>query len=334
MKRMGKKSTMVILITIILALIGSFPAMAQERQTFKFASMFPETHLRAQAWKAYADKVEAATNGQVIFKIGYAESLVKVMQEYEAVRMGAIDISASPSVYTSGYLPIGLYTDIPGFAETYPEAIEQFKKVLPIIDEKLGQAGLKLLWGHPCTMYNVCCNSKVGFIRKIEDLKGVKIRVAGGLASEAFKIWGSAPVTLPSSEEYMALKLGTTNCTYIGTDSYTSFKLWEVAPYVTTFKHPLYFHFIKMNMRSWNRISKENQNKILQAGAEMMDTLSRTFVADQEGLYEAMTKNGAKYHEPSNDLRKAMGAGLAPLWDTYLQRAGQAGEKISKTIRP
>ena len=334
MKKLTKTLKNLILVAVILMLGVSFAQAAQDKQVFKFASMFPETHLRAQAWKAYVNKVEKATDGQVVFKIGYAESLVKAMQEYEAVRMGAIDISGSPSVYISGYLPVGLFADIPGFADSYPQAMEIFKKVMPIIDEELNKAGLKLLWGHPATLFNMCCNSKVGFIKNIDDLKGVKGRIAGGLTSEAFKIWGGSPVTLPAAEEYMALKLGTTDCTYIGTDSYSSYKLWEVAPYVTKFKHPFYFHLIKMNMKSWRKLSSENQQKVLQAGREIMDELPLTFVKDQEALYDTMAKNGATYSEPSPELKKTLREDLKPLWDKYIERAGEPGKKIYKIIFP
>ncbi len=334
MKKVAKWSFNLILLVIILLLDPSFVQGAPNKQVFKFASMFPETHLRAQAWKAYVTKVEKATNGQVVFKIGYSESLVKAMQEYEAVRMGAIDISGSPSVYISGYLPVGLFADIPGFTEGYPQAMEIFKKVMPIIDEELNKAGLKLLWGHPATLFNMCCSGKVGFIKTIDDLKGVKGRIAGGLTSEAFKLWGGSPVTLPAAEEYMALKLGTTDCTYIGTDSYSAYKLWEVAPYVTKFKHPFYYHLIKMNMKSWKKISPENQQKVLQAGREMMEELPKTFVKDQEALYETMAKNGAKYSEPSEELKKALREDTKPLWDKYIERAGEPGKKIYKIIFP
>lgn len=334
MRRITKWCLDIILLTIVLLVGVSFAQAAPSKQVFKFASMFPESHLRAQAWKAFVNKVEKATDGQVVFKIGYAQSLVKAMQEYEAVRMGAIDISGSPSVYISGFQPIGLFADIPGFADSYEEAMEIFKKAMPIFDEELNKAGLKLLWGHPATLFNMCCNSKVGFIERIDDLKGVKGRIAGGLTSEAFKLWGGSPVTLTSAEEYMALKLGTTDCTYIGTDSYSSYKLWEVAPYVTKFKHPFYFHLIKMNMNSWQKISKENQEKILQAGREMMDELPLTFVKDQEALYEVMAKNGVKYSEPSPELKKALRENLQPLWDKYIERTGEPGKKIYKIIFP
>lgn len=334
MKKLMNSFINLIIVAVLLTFGTSFSEAAQDKQVFKFASMFPETHLRAQAWKAFVNKVEKATDGQVVFKIGYSESLVKAMQEYEAVRKGAIDISGSPSVYISGYLPVGLFADIPGFADSYPHAMEIFKKVLPIIDEEMGKAGLKLLWGHPATLQNMCCNSKVGFIKSINDFKGVKGRIAGGLASEAFKIWGGSPVTLPAAEEYMALKLGTTDCTYIGTDTYSSYKLWEVAPYVTKFEHPLYFHLIKMNMKAWMKISGENQKKVLQAGREMMEELPLTFVKDQEALYEVMSKNGSKYSESSDELRKAMREGLKPLWDKYIERAGEPGKKIYKILFP
>jgi TRAP-type transport system periplasmic protein len=333
MKKLAKRVGLV-LAAVLLFWGASFSEAAENKQVFKFASMFPETHLRAQAWKAFCNKVEKSTDGQVVFKIGYSESLVKAMQEYEAVRMGAIDISGSPSVYISGYFPVGLFADIPGFADSYDHAMEIYKQAMPIIDEEFAKVGLKLLWMHPATLFNMCCNSKVGFIKSIDDFKGVKGRIAGGLTSEAFRIWGGAPVTLPAAEEYMALKLGTTDCTYIGTDSYSSYKLWEVAPYVTRLRHPFYFHPIKMNMKAWRKISAENQKKILQAGREMMEELPLTFVKDQEALYETMSKNGSKYAEPSPELKKAMREGLKPLWDKYLERAGEPGKKIYKIIFP
>ena len=328
------RATVSVLIVMTLLVCGASFSVAEGKQVFKFACMFPDSHLRAKAWKTFCDKVEKATNGEVVFKMFTAQSLVKAKQEYEAVRMGAVDISGSPSVYISGYQPIGLFADIPGFAKSYAHAMEILMKASPIIDKEFEKAGLKLLWSHPATMFNICANEKKGFIKSMDDFKGLKGRIAGGFASEAFQVWGGSPVTLPTAEQYTALQRGTVDCTYIGTDSYTSYKLWEVAPYVTKFQNPLYFHPIKMNLKAWAKLSPGNQEKVLQAGKEMMEEMPPGFVKAQEALYTTMAKHGSKFYDPPEELADAMNKAVKPLWEKYFKRAGEPGRQVYKIIFP
>jgi TRAP-type C4-dicarboxylate transport system substrate-binding protein len=87
---------------------------------------------------------------------------------------------------------------------------------------------------HSNGAYNLITSKKA--VRKLEDLKGMKIRSAGGTSSKMLKRLGAVPVQLPASEAYSAFQRGLVDgvCFYdAGTVSY---RLHEIANYLTEVK--------------------------------------------------------------------------------------------------
>jgi TRAP-type C4-dicarboxylate transport system substrate-binding protein len=139
---------------------------------------------------------------------------------------------------------------------------------------------------------------------------------------------------MPSPEMYTALQRGIVDSTYIGPDSYSSYKLWEVAPYITTFEHPMGVHAMKMNLKSWNKIPAEHQKKIMAIGVETMESIHPKLEKIYKDLYEVLRSRGVKFHAPSDKLRKDMDDAIAPVWQKYIKLAGDPGREIYRILFP
>jgi TRAP-type C4-dicarboxylate transport system substrate-binding protein len=301
-----------------------------EKLVFKWANSYTEGHLRTKVWKDYSARVLKVTDGQIEFKMFSGQSLVKAREEYEAVVTGAIDISIGNSADITGYQSWVHFVAIPGVYRSFDYLMEILKMGRPIIEREFDKSGLKLLWLHPCTICNLY--SRKGFVKTMDDFKGLKGRIPGGFTSESFIIWGGATVSLSSAEQYTALQRGTVDCTYTGTDSYVGFKLYEVAPYVTKFQHPYGGNFIIMNNKAWNKIPGHHQKKILDVGREFMDIMPQITIDEQDALYKEMVANGAKLYNPNPELKKSMEDVLKPLWERYIKVAGDTGKEIYRII--
>src|SRR4030043_258193 len=61
-------------------------------------------------------------------------------------------------------------------------------------------------------------------VQKMEDLRGLKFRVPGGIASEAVKALGGVPIGIPVPELYLSLQKGVIDGTVMGWEGVASFR--------------------------------------------------------------------------------------------------------------
>jgi TRAP-type mannitol/chloroaromatic compound transport system substrate-binding protein len=97
-------------------------------------------------------------------------------------------------------------------------------------------------------------------IRSLEDLKGIKIRTAGGLTSTLFTKLGASPVKLPGSELYTGLDTGVVDAAeFVSLAENMDLGLHEVTEYV------LYPSFhgntatcdFTVNQKRWNKLPED-----------------------------------------------------------------------------
>ena len=104
-------------------------------------------------------------------------------------------------------------------------------------------------------------------LTKLEDFKGLKVRVAGAAYAKAFRSIGAVPVSMPSSEAYTSLQRGLIDAA-MGVDStFRARKLYEVAKYQINMGAFQFDYPVLMNQDSFNRLSEE-QKKVVWNAAE------------------------------------------------------------------
>ena len=124
------------------------------------------------------------------------------------------------------------------------------------------------------------------------DLRGMKIRTAGGTGTAFLPLFGAAAPVLTNAETYQALLTHTITQANISTSQAVSLKLYEVAKYYTAYHLYMIWLPVFVNQGAWQKLAKPQQDAILQAGQEMVRQhvagAAKT-LADQQQL---LTSNG------------------------------------------
>src|SRR5690606_41860863 len=76
----------------------------------------------------------------------------------------------------------------------------------PELQEEFAKYGVRALEGHTTPSYDVATVDKP--VRSLEDLKGLKLKTAGGLYDNIAKRYGIVPVSIPAAETYESLQRG------------------------------------------------------------------------------------------------------------------------------
>ncbi|MBN1152305.1 MAG: hypothetical protein JXA58_03765 [Dehalococcoidia bacterium] len=180
----------------------------------------------------YKDYVEKVTQGRVIINLQAPGAVVPANDLFTAVSAGTIDMTfAAYGGYYTGALPeANIETGLPFAWLTAREAIEGYETY------GIGQKLQEVYAGHNIhhqpvffdTLYLILSTRPVN---QPEDLRGMKVR-APGISGDWVSGWGGSPITIPLTETYMAIKLGTMDASIMSPSYLEVSSLKEVIPYL------------------------------------------------------------------------------------------------------
>ncbi len=246
---------------ILLVIVGSvlFTGADGRAQELKLAHfMSPKHPMDEHMMRPWATEVAKLSNGSLRIRIYPGGELGKGPQEqYKRAVDGIADITFGLQGYTSKQFPRTTMIELPGVAS---DAIEATNKLWDIFDKYLAteyeRVKVLAVWGNdgPILM------TKDKPIRKVEDIKGMKMRVPSKDQADLIAALGATPVSLPASEMYRALSTGVVDALMVPPTVITSFKIGEVAKYYTI---GLVFgrspFFLAMNKRAYESLSSPHK---------------------------------------------------------------------------
>lgn len=218
-----------LLVAATAAVALSSQVMAEE---LKFANFTPPFHtINASVIEKLNTDLSAATKGSLTVR-GYhgGELGSGPAEQYIRVLQGAADMAWGLPGYTSSQFGKTMIAELPG---AIPEDMPGYEALWRAYSENLSQEfpGTKplALWTSEPNIFIM--RNKV--IRTPQDLKGLKVRVAGATAAEVATALGATPVQMPISQVYNAMQTGLIDGVITGASTLKDFKLDEVADALT-----------------------------------------------------------------------------------------------------
>ena len=189
----------------------------------------------------FAQWVKEDTSGRIDISIMPADSVVKYTETLDAVGANIIQMDSTDPSYFAGKDPA--FSLIGNMVGAWSDPYQLFDMMqngggFQIFDKLLNRYNVKLL-GVACTGVEAFV-SKVP-IRKVEDLKGVKLRAPQGMVNNVFTAVGATPVNLPGSEVYTSLEKGV-----IDASDYTVFATNQAQGMNDIARYPIYPGFHSM----------------------------------------------------------------------------------------
>lgn len=217
-----------------------------------FGSIYPPDHPLSLVDKKWIEKIEKDTAGGIKIKPYWAGTLLSSRESLDEIVKGVVDIGvAHPSQARTGY-PIHRSSYLFYYGADQQIGRQVFVSLLkrfPDIENEY--KGLKVLAWASGVDYQLLSRRP---IKKIEDMKGMRVRVTAELA-EVVKKLGAEGIIVPSPEVYEQMQKGILDATFIGYDGLKGFKLAEVAKYLTVldFYRP-HSGCRMMNLNTWNNL--------------------------------------------------------------------------------
>jgi TRAP-type transport system periplasmic protein len=169
-------------------------------------------------------------------------------------------------------------------------------------------------------------------IKKIEDIKGLKVRVQATPTEDTmFPAYGAQTVHMPFGSVYTSLQTGVVDIAENGVNVYLANKHYEVAPVLSMTEHEANNSFTWISDKLWNSLSAEQQNWVQIAADEVNKNQPAKAIALE---HESATKLKSIGVKIVSDVDKS---GFQKVADPYLDRMsaelGAHAVKITNLIR-
>ena len=287
-----------VLLTFMAAMVLSPMAAAARSLTLKVSHQFAAGDIRDQLAHKFGDMVTEKTNGEIKFRYYPAKSLYKPKEQWDALQLGALDLSVFPLDYASGKVPQLSITLMPCAVTSVAQGMTWPNKPIGRKVEKLMEDhGVKnLVWA----WFDGGIGSKVRSIDLPGDVKGTKLRAAGKKFEYMLGQAGASITSMPSSEVYHALSTGVLDTMLTSSASFVSYRLYEVLNYINVPRDYSIWYMAEnliMSEKTWKRLTPEQQ-KVFK---EVSDWMSANWIVPNfkplvDNMATEFSKAGVKIH--------------------------------------
>ena len=270
-------------------------AEAAKTQTWKVQSSWDAGTTGYKLFEEWSNAFKEKSGGELAIKPFPAKAVAADNNAlFDAVRTGVLQAMNPFTLYWSGKIPASV------FLSSYPAGPDQTSHwdtmfyglgMLEMTRDIFSKFGLFYV-GPIQHDANIIHSKKP--VNSLDQLKGMKIRLPGGMVSQIFEQFGVSTTSMPGSDIYPALEKGTIDAAdYVGPAINLDLGFAEVTKYIicmgppgqTSLYQPVDLMDLTVNMRAWKRLSKQMQVLV----EEQVQTYSvHHFVTIQKANVEAM----------------------------------------------
>lgn len=289
----------------------------------------------------WGERIEERTNGRVKVTFYPAEALGKAPDHYDLCLKGTADIVWIDPNFTPGVFPligvIALPMQFPKSEVAGAVFWELMEKYMADTEFKK----VKVLWVYPTGLFQLWTRKKQ--VRKLEDLKGMKLSCTSDVLVKITKALGAVPVFMPEPDIYTSLERGLLDGRWHEWEGGWTWKAHEVTKYRTAnVDLGTNTNVIMMNLDSWNKLPRDIQKivdecsglKYSQYSGKVWDETNVEFLPKIID-YDKKAGNPEIYYI-SDSERARWKEAVTPVYDEWvneMEAKGLPGKAILKDLR-
>jgi TRAP-type C4-dicarboxylate transport system substrate-binding protein len=274
--------------------------------------------------------VDKATGGRLKITVHANASLFKAPEIKRAVQGGQAQIGEILLANFQNEWQVFGADGLPFLADSYDGAQRLYTAQRPMMEKKLGEQGMMLLYSVPWPPQGIYVKKP---INSAADLKGVKWRAYSPATARIAELVGAQPVTVQAAELSQAMATGviesymSSGATGYDTKTFEHIKYW----YDTQAWLPK--NAVIMNKAAFDALDPAARQAVLKAGADA-EARGWALSKAKNGEYiELLRKNGMNIVAPSAQLKADMKKVGDVMLKEWLEKAGPEGQALIDAYR-
>jgi TRAP-type C4-dicarboxylate transport system substrate-binding protein len=313
------------------AVAASALALQVSAQTkWDLPAAYPATNFHTENLTQFANDVDKASGGKLKITVHANASLFKAPEIKRAVQGGQAQIGEILLVNFQNEWQIFGADGIPFLADSYDEGMKLWKAQKPMLDKKLGEQGMMVLYAVAWPPQGIYTKRT---LNSAADMKGLKWRAYSPATARIAELVGAQPVTVQAAELSQAMATGvvdsymSSGSTGYDSKTYEHIKNW----YDTQAWLPK--NAVIVNRAAFNALDKPTQDAVLKAAA---DAETRGWAASRKANTETLEKlkaAGMQILQPGPQLKADMKKVGDQMLKEWLEKAGPEGQQLVDAYR-
>jgi len=330
---MKKKAFYVVPVRFVTALyLVGVASPAFGLTTLTFSNHLPTSHMVSKALQETANVIDRRTDGEIKIKISDATALYEKNSSFKAVAMGETDMAFCRLSSQRDEVPV---FEIVGLPYAFPSLDAIYKRCREglddFLDKEANKFGVKVVtvgYAHYAHFF-----ARNRTLLNPAAYKGLRIHAQQGTIFDVIMALGGTLVSMPAADVYSALEQGGLDghigsiSDVIGKKLYTVEKYGIISPLNIGPVHVI------TNLKTWDKLSADQQRTINQSLEEMTDGLRTMFrKAALEDELSRLRQNGMKIHIQCAEEMDPFRYAIEPLYDRYREKTGKKGKQALNLI--
>ena len=261
------------IITVAILSIWTWPlsAPAQQAITIRLGHVGFPGSLFAIVADEYAKRVNASLKDKVEIKVFHSSQLGSDEQMSRGIKLGAPEMFAPSTIMSTVDQKFGVF-EMPYIIvnRAHMKKVAESEQAQKALFDGLPVKGMRILGVWENGFRHITNNVRP--IVRPDDLKGIKLRVPGGVwRVKMFKAYGANPSPMPLAEVYSALQSGVMDGQENPLPQISSAKFQEVQKFLSLSGHIYTPQYLVVSEDFWKGLSKDIQGTLSRTARELGD---------------------------------------------------------------
>jgi tripartite ATP-independent transporter DctP family solute receptor len=267
---MSRTPTLISLIAVVVAAAGLSSAWSQEVRHYRFAYDQPKGTGYGIAGDIFADKLKELSKGTMLIDQYPGAQLGQEPQVLQLMKAGDIEFCITSSANAATLTPQAGVMSLHFLFRSE----DHLKKALAdpgVVKAIKDMVEETVQGGHVIAVITLGLRNMYSKkeIRKIEDMKGLKVRVQATATEDTmFPAYGAQTVHMPFGSVYTSLQTGVVDVAENGVNVYLANKHYEVAPVLSMTEHEANNNLIWISDKLWKSLTDEQKRWVTAAAEE------------------------------------------------------------------
>lgn len=305
------------------ALAISSASFAQTK--WDLPAAYPATNFHSVNLATFAADVDKASGGKLKITVHPGAALFKAPEIKRAVQGGQAQAGEIlMAAYQNEWQMFGA-DGLPFLATSYDDSLKLYKAQKPILEKKLAEQGMALLYTVPWPPQGIYSKKPVN---SAADLKGSKWRAYSPATSRIAELVGAQPVTVQAAELSQALATGVVEANMTSGATGVDSKLYEHLKYYYDVQAWLPKNAVIVNKKAFDALDKPTQDAVLKAAA---DAETRGWAESRKvntDTLATLKANGMTISPPSPQLKADLQKVGETMVKEWLEKAGPEGKTM------
>lgn len=310
------------LIAVGVTLVHSAPVLAQT--SWDMATPYPDAEFHTRNITQFAEEISDATSGQLSITVHSGSSLFKHPEIKRAVQNQLVPIGEVLMANLFNEDPIFGADNIPFIATTYEDAKALWDAQRPLVEERLAEDGIRLLYAVPWPGQGFFTNKE---LTAASDLEGLRFRTYNATTARMAELMGASPTTIEAVEIPQAFSTGIVDAMVTSGATGVRTKAWDFTSEFYDLEAWMPKNMIIVNEAAFSSLPEDQQQAVLDAAAaaetrgwEMSETNAEESLKELEA--------NMNVHAPDPALTDALSEVGTTMAEEWAESAGPEGQKI------